>query len=304
MQSEENVLTVRFLAPGNGAYPTVISGAGLEEGQGSFTLPFSPDTWRAILQVLEPGFSIDEVEDDQVHEALAPVGDLFELRDPRLVMQRAGSARAQALLSTEDVQDRWQEAQKRAAAKGKPLAVGLSFGEGAQTLAALPWELLYHEDRFLARDTSVILTRYLEGTTELVEATIALPLRVLLILSEPVDVPSIFSAQARYELTHGLRSLDEAGTVIVDLLRPPTYDTLVEAVRNGGYHFLLFYGHGEEDPRRGGILLFENEHGGMARVGAAELGAAKLARCRERLSETAGTGSAGGPAGPGAALAG
>jgi hypothetical protein len=60
--------------------------------------------------------------------------------------------------------------------------------------------------------------------------------------------------------------------VNADLLRPPTYDTLIEAVNNGEYHVLVFYVHGIYDPEEGDQLSFEDEFGGGALVKAGELG--------------------------------
>ena len=124
-------------------------------------------------------------------------------------------------------------------------------------------------------DTSIALTRYPEGAIPPTRAMADLPMRVLLVLSEPAGASPIFPHLARQELLHGLRALDEAGAVIVDLLRPPTYEVLVEAVTNGGYHLLVFYGHGVYDEDAGGgCLLFEDEFGGPDLVPATELGAA------------------------------
>jgi tetratricopeptide (TPR) repeat protein len=143
-------------------------------------------------------------------------------------------------------------------------------------LPPIHWELLYHKGRFLVADTSIALSRYPAGTIPLTPALAELPLRVLLVLSEPVDASPIFPEEARRELVHGLRTLDEAGAVIVDRLRPPTFDTLVEALRNGAYHMLIFYGHGAyglSDGVPGGHLLFEDEFGGGELIQASQLGA-------------------------------
>ncbi len=84
----------------------------------------------------------------------------------------------------------------------------------------------------------------------------------------------ILPEQAKGELLHGLHRLDEQGAVIVDLLRLPTYNTLVEAVTNGGYHMLVFYGHDIHKADSGGHLLFEDEFGGQNEIPAEVLGRA------------------------------
>ena len=160
-----------------------------------------------------------------------------------------------------------------ATAQRQSLPVELRFGSGCDAVAALPWELLRAEGRFLVADTTIALSRYPEGLIPPTPALAQLPLRVLLVLSEPLDAAPIFPARARDQLLHGLRALDEEGAVIVDLLQPPTFETLVEAVRNGAYHLLIFYGHGVHGPE-GGQLLFEDEYGAGTLIRANDLGAA------------------------------
>jgi len=123
-------------------------------------------------------------------------------------------------------------------------------------------------------DTTITLLRIPEGQLPATLTPAKLPLRVLLILAEPLDASPIFPERTREELLHGLRSLDEEGAVIGDQLVPPTYSTLVEAVTNGGYHMVLFYGHGIHDAQLGGgQLLFEDEYGGQHLVQVADLSA-------------------------------
>jgi hypothetical protein len=141
----------------------------------------------------------------------------------------------------------------------------MHFSHGCDHLAAMPWELLRHKGRFPVADTSIALSRYPEGAISPTPALAELPLRVLLVLSDPLGDAPGFPQQTKEGLLHGLRTLDETGAAIVDLLRPPTYDTLVEATSTGGYHVVIFYGHDAYDPEAGGQLLFEDRFGLMAR---------------------------------------
>jgi tetratricopeptide (TPR) repeat protein len=254
-----NTLTIRFSPAGADAYRLDLAGPRVGEVSGAFTPPFDSATWPAIWRGLEPGADISPAD----RHMLLPLGD------PACLPETAGRALAVALLADAPVASAFATALSVASAERRPLLVELRFAGGTDAVAALPWELLHHQDRFLVADTSIALTRYPEGALPPTEALAELPLRVLLALAEPVDAAPILSHEARAELMHGLRSLDEAGAVIVDLLRPPTFATLVEAVRNGGYHLLVFYGHGALDG-----LLFEDEYGGGTMVQASELGAA------------------------------
>ena len=233
---------------------------------GTFTLPYDAPTWAAIMQALEPEFDPAQAP-DEVREALAPLGDLDALR------VTVGNALGQALFADDALIEGLLGPLGNAAGERSPLPVTLRFGHETDLLAALPWELLRHRDRFLVADGSLGLTRCPTSVETPTPAHADLPLRVLLVLSEPLDAPPIFAHGARRKLRHGLRKLDQEGAVIVDALEPPTFDTLVEAVTSGDYHLVVFYGHGAYDPDDGGLLLFEDPFGGQDPVPAAKVGA-------------------------------
>jgi tetratricopeptide (TPR) repeat protein len=268
-------ITIKFHPAQDHTYQVDLTGPQGQQYGGQFILPYDPPTWTTILRALEPDFTLDRADDD-IRAALQPLGDLGRLP------QTIGQALAEGLLADPDLLAGFNVALRQAEEARQPLPVTLHFGYDCDLLAALPWELLYHKDRFLVADTSIALTRCPASAAPPTPALADLPLRVLLVLSEPLDASPILPERAREQLVHGLRALDEQGAVIVDLLRPPAFDTLVEAVTNGGYHMLLFYGHGVYDARpgetgdgpAGGHLLFEDEFGGQALVKATELGAA------------------------------
>ena len=275
MNTTTSGITIKFHPAQDYTYQVALTGSQGQDYGGQFTLPYDPPTWTAILRALEPGFDIARA-DDNIRATLQPLGDLSRLP------QTVGQALAKGLLADPDLLTGFNVALRQAEEARQPLPVTLRFGYDCDLLAALPWELLYHQDRFLVADTSIALTRCPAGAAPPTPALAELPMRVLLVLSEPLDASPILPERAREQLVHGLRALDEQGAVIVDLLRPPTFDTLVEAVTNGGYHMLVFYGHGVYDDRpgetgdgpAGGLLLFEDEFGGQAPVKATELGAA------------------------------
>ncbi len=270
MKHSEHTLIIRFSTVDDRAYRVDLEGPEVGDRHGEFSPPYDPATWVAILRALEPAFSLEEA-DEATQAALKPLGDLAGLQ------HTVGTALADALLADEGARAGFDVALSIAEKARRPLSIEVQFGQGCDSLAAMPWELLRYKDRFLVGDTSVALSRYPAGAIPLTPALTELPLRVLLVLSEPADASPIFPQEARRELVRGLRTLDEVGAVIVDLLRPPTFDTLVEAARNGGYHMLVFYGHGAygvsgEAP--GGHLLFEDECGGGELIQSAHLGAA------------------------------
>jgi tetratricopeptide (TPR) repeat protein len=248
-------------------YVVDLKGSRGEDYSGAFTLPYTPGIWAAVTDALEPGFAPTQM-DDETMQALSPLGQFSKLRET------VGKALAEALLANSGLRTGFGVALTQAEAARRPLPVELRFGDDCNELAALPWELLHHNGRFLVSDSSIALSRYLAMPAPPTPALAELPLRVLLVLSEPLDASPILPERAREQLVHGLRQMDEEGAVIVDLLKPPTFDTLIEAVENGGYHMLVFYGHGVYDAEQGGQLLFEDEFGGKALVAAANVGAA------------------------------
>jgi len=267
MPNPERTLTLRLTATDAGSYRLHLELPDAGQQSADFTPPYDPITWRAVMLALEPHFALDQA-DAATRATIHRLGGLATLH------QTTGTALARALLADEGIRASFDDVLVQAEAHRQPLPVELRFGAGCDALAALPWELLYHNGRFLVADTSIALSRYPEGALPPTPARADLPLRLLLVLSEPVDASPIFPQRAREELLHGLRTLDEVGAVVVDLLRPPTFDTLIEALTNGGYHVLVFYGHGLYDPAGGGQLVFEDPFGGGDPVQADHLGAA------------------------------
>jgi tetratricopeptide (TPR) repeat protein len=259
-------ITIRFRRQRDDTFHLELAGQAVGEQGSPFTPPYDPEIWSAIRRALAPGFDRTAVS-PAIQSALQPLGDPAGL--PRTV----GAALAEALLADETVRIAWQTALGLAERAGRPLPVELRFDDDCAAIAALPWELLHDKGRFLVADSSIALYRYPTLDAPPMRTLAELPLRVLLALAEPVDADPILPQEARRALLHGLRALDEKGAVIVDVLRPPTYNTLVEAVTNGRYQMLVFYGHGAHGDD-GGALLFEDEFGGRNLVPAEVLGRA------------------------------
>ena len=259
-----NSITIRFHAITPATFEVALSGPDIGEAKGTLTLPFDAATRRAIWRALTPNYRPDAPGNRATEALLADLGDRSRLAE------NVGRRLADALLTTPDVRTGFSTAISLATGERTPLPVEMRFGQDCDEVAALPWELLHYRDHFLVSGTTIVLSRYPEGAIPPTPVLADLPLRVLMVLSEPVDAGPTLSHQARRELVHGLRGLDEQGAVLVDVLRPPTFATLVEALTTGEYHMLVFYGHGVY--REGqGHLLFEDEFGGPGLVSAGEL---------------------------------
>jgi hypothetical protein len=232
---------------------------------GVFKTPFDPATWAAVMTSLESGYDPIAAE-PETRSNLEGLGKREQLP------QSVGAALAGALLADEGIRGGFNSARMSAEAGRSTLPVELRFGDGCDALASLPWELFHYDGRFLVSDTTIALSRYPEGGFPLSSALAELPLRVLLLLPEPAGAPPTFPAEARQSLVDGLSELDEKGAVVVDELRPPTYESLIEAVTTQSYHILVFIGHGIHKEGVGSFLVFEDEEGKWEHIPADDVG--------------------------------
>ena len=153
-----------------------------------------------------------------------------------------------------------------AADRDDPLRVELTFVDGAEPLAALPWEYLYRAGAnggggyFLATDARVALSRYIPLNRPIVPlAPEQPPLRLLATASKPTDEGPVREAET-------LAALAELATqtpqVEVDVLEHPTGERLLEKLRSYQPHVVHLLAHGEYDPdTQEGSLALEREEG-------------------------------------------
>ncbi len=287
-------LSLNFQAIGEDDCAIALEAEATGEAKGHFHPPFEAATERAMRRALEPGpFRLERFSDEE-RQALEAAGVLKDGRFHRL-HETIGEGLYSALAADEPVRAALDTMLSLARQERHPLHAELRFGPGAERPAALPWELLREKDAFLVRDNLLALSRYPEGAIPPTRAEGDLPLRVLLCISRPAGAVPLDPIAERRALLHGLRSLEEQAAVVVDVMRPPTFETLIEAVRGGDYHVLHFDGHGVFGARcqscgalnapemaecgrcKGplpppkGYLLFEDEYGGESRVAADEL---------------------------------
>jgi hypothetical protein len=145
----------------------------------------------------------------------------------------------------------------------------------APELANLPWEYLYDRtrDRFLALSTETPLVRYLELPEPVRLLEVKPPLRVLVVIASPTDLPALDSAREWVNLQAALGSLSARRRVTLERLEHPTPSALQQQLRQGNYHVLHFLGHGAFDENTGeGYLIFEDETGRSQPLSSGELG--------------------------------
>ncbi len=145
----------------------------------------------------------------------------------------------------------------------------------APELLDLPWEYLYNPvlNRFLGLSIASPIVRYLElpeGTRPL---NIRPPLRVLVMIANPSDFPSLDVETEWSRLQTSLAELARAGLVVLERLAQPTLVGLLRQLRLVDYHVFHFIGHGGyERETQDGVLILEDETGRGQKVSGAHLG--------------------------------
>ena len=144
----------------------------------------------------------------------------------------------------------------------------------APELTALPWELLYDttQHHFLALTERTPINRYLPLPLAQEDLAVEPPLRVLVILSAPVDHEPHLDVELEWQgIQAALAPLVESGQIEIVRLAQATWSELQSTLRKQTIHILHFVGHGLFDERQGGGLLFEDEDGFLQLISARKL---------------------------------
>ena len=146
---------------------------------------------------------------------------------------------------------------------GRGLRIRLRL-KGVPALAELPWEFLYdiEQDHFLATSTLTPMVRYLDLPQTVPTLRVRPPLRVLVVLAGPRNLPNL-DAEGEWErLKTSLAPLEANGAIQLERLPTATLDCLRRRARGEPFHILHFIGHGGFDQTAGdGVLHFEDPKG-------------------------------------------
>lgn len=128
-------------------------------------------------------------------------------------------------------------------------------------LMRLPWELMYSQDDggFLSTSKSFSLSRYLPVPHPVEPVQVGLPLRILVVISSPANLP-------RLNFEHECRILEDAlaklvSTRGVDLVFEPDArrEHLLTRLQQEKFHVLHFIGHGGWMADRGAVALIKED---------------------------------------------
>lgn len=154
-------------------------------------------------------------------------------------------------------------------------------------LVWLHWEFLYHAEKesVLGISPHTVLVRHIPLDEKIAPLAATLPLRILVFISSPSDLPPLNVALEKDLIRERMAELVQAGTVEIDILegsrmtsstragiaentykrRMTTSLGLLEILRPKRYHIFHFIGHGSFNEQSGfGSLAFEHEETGKA----------------------------------------
>lgn len=214
-----------------------------------------PGTWSVqILDCPVPGLRNQS-------DTIVPVftrGELLSLRNAALwpdppKLQSIGENVWKSVMAP-NVRAAYQASRAVLAGTGKGLRVVFvvsgqeADGAGAATvrLAELPVEAIF-ENAFLANDVSTPVSRSLAVSAPYDTRKTPLPLRILIVIATPLDLPNSGDMQAEQDaITRALTPLRNAGTVEFDFCTNATRSSFLTMIANR-YHVVHFIGHGAFD---------------------------------------------------------
>jgi WD40 repeat protein len=150
-------------------------------------------------------------------------------------------------------------------ARAQPVATGLRVKlriDDAPKLFDLPWEFLFDPDmhRFLAQSNFTPIIRYVDLPVSVSPLKTDLPVRVLGMVSSPVNYHKLDVEHEESLLQQALAPLLETGQLAIDWLDQATLPALHKALRKQDYHIFHFIGHGGfDESTEQGVLVMEDE---------------------------------------------
>ena len=245
---------------GEGRYQARVTDSPLGETPSvRFQLPFDATTLENLLLKLDPGRS-----------GTRRVGGTGQQQ----AAMDFGGPLYQAVF-TGDLALAWQRSldQVRAEQAGG-LRLRLRLND-APAIAGLPWELLYdaRSNNFLAQSERTPLVRFLDVPQVPRPIAVDGPLRVLAIISSPIDLDELDVEAEWARIQEALEPRTSTGLVVLDRLPSATLSELGTWLRRSETHVVHFIGHGDFDPGlREGVIYFQDQAGRRSAVTSSTLG--------------------------------
>ncbi len=218
---------------GDGVYPVTVIESPAGQANGEFLLPMSQEELQAAIA------SMQTLDTDEA-------------------MLTDFGIRLFSALFNGDIRTRYAESVGIAREK-KGLRIRLHIDP--PELAGLPWELLYDREKreFLCLSKRALITRYLHVPRPPSPLGTGLPLRILITIAAPHQLPELDSEAETATIKTALARSVKQNLIQFDVLHNATTRALRDALMED-YHILHFIGHGSFDEGVG-RLAFENDEG-------------------------------------------
>ncbi len=134
----------------------------------------------------------------------------------------------------------------------------------APELNELPWEYLYSDiaRSFLSLSIDTPIIRYIDLPQPPQTLTTKPPIRILAMISSPIDYPLLDVEREWEKLQAALSDLQRKELIKVDRLEKGTLSELQRQLRRADYHVFHFIGHGGfDDSEQDGVLVLEKDNG-------------------------------------------
>lgn len=237
-----------------GGYRVFASGpAG--EAAGSFALPYSDvEVENLVLRLSRPRTGVRRIDASDLELVRAFGGGLFD-----------------AVFSGR-VRDVYRSSLAAALGEGCGMRISLAL-TGTPELMHVPWEYLYDDPAFLSISTWTPVVRYLDLVSTRRPLQVEPPLRIIAMVSSPIDLARLDVGQERAKVEESLAGLVAQGAVEVHWLEQPTLQALQRGLRRADYHIFHYVGHGGYDQAsQDGVLALEDGTGRSRLVSGMELG--------------------------------
>jgi len=153
----------------------------------------------------------------------------------------------------EDLRDMFSQSAGLARGQSKILRLRLHLESAA--LMHLPWELFYTQGDFLTINNSFALCRYLPVDNPRLALPIELPLRILVVVSAPDEVPQLDYDTEKQNIESGLETMLATRSVELVYELEANREQLLNRMQNDVVHVLHFVGHGAYEADRGFVYL-------------------------------------------------
>lgn len=197
------------------------------------------------------------------------------IESPQLERTRAFGGRLYQAVFNEELDEMLAASLTAAGEAGNGLRIKLDFDE-APDLVNIPWEYLYRpkSDDFFALSNWTPIVRNLDVETRMPPAPIEPPLRILVMISDPLEYRGSLDVEREWQrLEESLADLETQGNVHLHRLERATERDLLRELRRNDYHIFHFVGHGEfDETEQDGVLIMEDENGRAKPVTGRALG--------------------------------